>query len=149
MMFNPQFSIIRATKVGAASRQVDVAIDAFEAGDYAVAITLAGAAEGMLPEIETQPLFTLLRDHRDAPARGKEWIALLNAELYWLKHLSEGEIGPIVEIDTNDAAVMLLRALAKIPDPWSEKMEAFKDWAIANGFGPKAEKSPYLNRDPD
>jgi hypothetical protein len=32
----------------AATRQVDAAIDALQAGDYDVALTLAGAAEGMI-----------------------------------------------------------------------------------------------------
>jgi hypothetical protein len=67
--FNPVLGVVTATKPGAARRQLEVGISAFEGGDYAVAITLAGAAEGMLPEDKNQPLFSRLRDHPDTPPR--------------------------------------------------------------------------------
>jgi hypothetical protein len=133
----PIISSVRATKLGAAVRQLEAAIDAFERGDYAVAITLAGAAEGMLPTIPSQPLFESLRDHPKAPLKGKPWVSVLNRERDWLKHPSEGAIGPVIEIDHIDTAVMLLRALARVPDPWSERMEALQEWAKVNGFGPQ------------
>jgi hypothetical protein len=44
---------IKLTLTEGASRQVDAAIDALERGDFAVAVTLAGAAEGMPPATAT------------------------------------------------------------------------------------------------
>lgn len=75
----------------AASRQLDAAIDAFGRGDFDVALTLAGASEGMI-ERDGPHMFAWLRDHPRARERfdKKEWINLLNREVYWLKHGGEG-----------------------------------------------------------
>ena len=71
----------------AASRQVDAAIDALQAGDYDVALTLAGAAEEMI-ERTGHHLFGWLKQHPKALQRfdKKEWISTLNADRDWLKH---------------------------------------------------------------
>src|SRR5258708_1736353 len=52
----------------AATRQVDTAIDALQAGDYDVALTLAGAAEGMIARTGHH-MFGWLKQHPRALER--------------------------------------------------------------------------------
>jgi hypothetical protein len=42
---------VRLSLVEAATRQTEAAIEALEQGQYDVALTLAGAAEGMIPRV--------------------------------------------------------------------------------------------------
>jgi hypothetical protein len=79
---------ITLTKDEAALRHIEAAMAAFERGLYDVAITLAGAAEGMVPDPPTAGLFEALRDHQKPATEGikrREWIRALNAERNWLK----------------------------------------------------------------
>jgi len=112
----------------AASRQVDAAIDALQAGDYDVALTLAGAAEGMIAGTDHH-LFGWLKQHPKALQRfdKKEWISILNADRDWLKHGGK----PTMQICCVDAAFMIARAMSKLEE-WTPKMVAFKIWLVAN-----------------
>ncbi|BAR58789.1 hypothetical protein NK6_5631 [Bradyrhizobium diazoefficiens] len=112
----------------AASRQVDAAIDALQAGDYDVALTLAGAAEGMI-ERTGHHMFGWLKQHPRALERfdKKEWILILNTERDWLKHGGQ----PTMKICCAEAAFMIARAASKL-DHWTSKMVAFKIWLLAN-----------------
>jgi hypothetical protein len=62
-------------------------IDGMDAGDYDVALTLAGAAEGMIERTGLH-MFGWLKQHPRALERfdKKEWISILNSERDWLKH---------------------------------------------------------------
>ena|SRR5258707_8830077 len=109
----------------AASRQIEAAIDAFGGGAFDIAVTLAGAAEGMIHR-EGPHMFAWLRDNPDARERfaeKKEWIGLLNRERDWLKHGGDAQM----EIECASAAFMIARAASKL-EPWSPKMEAFRIW---------------------
>jgi len=112
----------------AASRQVDAAIDALQAGDYDVALTLAGAAEGMIAGTDHH-LFGWLKQHPKALQRfdKKEWISILNSERDWLKHGGQ----PAMQIECAGAAFMIARAASKLEE-WTPKMVAFKIWLLAN-----------------
>lgn len=142
MQYDPVIGTLKLTKQAAASRQISAAIDALERGAYDVAITLAGAAEGMLPEIASQPLFRMLRDNPNVPPHieRKHWLSAINAERDWLKHPTT-VLGDTLEIDLNDACIMVLRALAKLPE-WTPRMELFKDWVVANGLQPMPGADP-------
>jgi hypothetical protein len=120
------------TKIVAASRQADAAIDALEAGHYDVAITLAGAAEGMLPEGDNQTLFAVMRDNSKAHEvfDRKDWLSVLNMERDWLKHLTPNWPDTLY-LELDDAAFMVARAISKIP-VWSDRMVAFKEWYMSN-----------------
>lgn len=98
----------------AASRQVDAAIDALQAGDYDVALTLAGAAEGMIERKTGHYMFGWLKQHPRAMERfdQKQWIAILNSERDWLKHGGQ----PAMQICCADAAFMIARAASKLED---------------------------------
>ena len=112
----------------AASRQVDAAIDALQAGDYDLALTLAGAAEGMI-ERTGHHMLGWLKQHPRALERfkQKEWISILNTDRDWLKHGGQ----PTMQIFVCDAAFMIARAASKL-DEWTPKMVAFKIWLLAN-----------------
>jgi hypothetical protein len=112
----------------AATRQVDAAIDALQAGDLDVALTLAGAAEGMI-ERTGHHMFGWLKQHPKAMQRfsQREWISILNTERDWLKHGGQ----PAMQISVGEAAFMIARAASKLED-WTPKMVAFKIWLLAN-----------------
>ncbi len=112
----------------AASRQVDAAIDALQAGDFDVALTLAGAAEGMIERIGHHMMGWLIQ-HPEALERfkKKEWISILNSERDWLKHGGQ----PAMQIECAGAAFMIARAASKLEE-WTPKMVAFKIWLLAN-----------------
>jgi hypothetical protein len=115
---------LKLTLVEAATRQTDAAIDALQRGEYDVAVTLAGAAEGMI-ERDGPHMFAYLRDSPRVHDKfsKKEWIATLNRELYWLKHGGQDEM----EIECADAAFSIARAATKL-EKWTPKMEEFKVW---------------------
>ncbi len=108
-------------------RQTHLAILAHESGDLDAAVTLAGAADGMLPENPTQNIFGRLRDDPAmAQLDRKDWIQVINWERDWLKHPTP-QLPPTVTITALDAGFMIIRAMTKLPK-WSDKMFAFKDW---------------------
>jgi hypothetical protein len=120
---------LKLTLTEGATRQVDAAIDALERGDFDVALTLAGAAEGMIKR-EGLHLFSFLRDSaraKAAYAEPKDWISGLNQERDWLKHGGDGEM----QIECFDAALMIARAASKL-EVWTPKMEGFRAWFVGN-----------------
>jgi hypothetical protein len=104
-------------------------------GRFDVAITLAGAAEGMLKEHSTKipsvfEIALLLRTAEEGVLdhfSKKELIAFLNAERDWLKHGGQAES----EIDCFVAAMMIARAISKFEPP-SSKMREFSSWLKKN-----------------
>jgi hypothetical protein len=129
MKMNVPENVITVTKEEAATRQTVAAIEALERGEFDIAITLAGAAEGMF-ERERVHLFSALRDSpkvKDIPR--KEWIATLNLERDWLKHSGEPER---ITLDTFSAAMMIARAASKLEEQeWTPPMERFKIWFLS------------------
>jgi hypothetical protein len=121
-------SSLSLTKVDGATRQTEAAIEAFARGDFDIAITLAGAAEGML-ERDGPHMFSFLRDSpRVKAVKVKDWIAALNVERDWLKHTS----GPVTLVfERGNAAFMIARAASKL-EKWSPRMEEFKVWLLEN-----------------
>jgi hypothetical protein len=114
--------------VEAATRQTEAAIDALQAGQYDIAVTLAGAAEGMIQR-DGLHMFAYAKS---APRvleefSQKEWINTLNKELYWLKHGGQ----PTMTIGCGHAAFMIARAASKL-ETWTVKMEQFKEWLVTN-----------------
>jgi len=125
------------TKAEAALRHIEAAIVAFDRNLFDVAITLAGAAEGMAPDPSTASLFEAFRNHpliiTDGVER-KKWIGFLDAERNWLKHTGP-EHPPTMVIDQTAAVIMLVRAISKAQPAFgfqSEAIEAFRDWVIEN-----------------
>lgn len=127
-MFPNPLAKIELTKELAAMRQTYFAMEAFKTGDFDVAITLAGAAEELLPEIDGQDVFSRLRnDPRGIELFGdKRWSQLVNLERNWLKHQTI-EFGVTITVSAMDAAYMIIRAMAKLPK-WTDDMVEFKTW---------------------
>jgi hypothetical protein len=133
----PTPTSIVLTKAEAALRHIEAAIAAFDRGLFDVAITLAGAAEGMAPDPPTATLFEAFRDHPQLATEGierKKWITFLNAERNWLKHTGAGpEHPPTMVFDQSSAAIMLVRAISRAQPAFgfqSEAIEAFRVWVI-------------------
>jgi len=119
------------TKKDAALRQVGVAIKMLVQGEYEAAVTLAGAAEGMMiTGGMPTPMFENLRDRRpDDFATEAKWVSFLNDTLYWLKHNGDQESRAIGEFD---AWLMISRALTKYHGSFGERpheeVEALITW---------------------
>jgi hypothetical protein len=124
----PPEQSLTLTKTDGAGRQTEAAIEAFARGDFDIAITLAGAAEGML-ERDGPHMFSFMRDsHRARDIERKKWIAALNTERDWLKHTG----GPdALILERGHAAFMIARAASKL-ETWSPRMEEFKEWLLNN-----------------
>jgi hypothetical protein len=69
-----------------------------------------------------------------------EWIATLNGERDWLKHVKKDDPRPSLEISDLDAGFMIARAASKL-DKWSAAIDEFKVWflkAIESNIGKPA-----------
>lgn len=131
---------ITFTKKQAAFRQIEAAIDALLEDKFDIAITLAGAAEGMAPE-GPNSIFRTLVDAEKRPEHltKKEWISIINWSRDWLKHPTE-ELGDTHDFNVDEAAHMILRALQRW-EPWSPKMQEFKDWYMGRIDQEKANRT--------
>lgn len=111
----------------AAIRQIEAAIAAFDSGLFDVAITLAGAAEGMFDYRKDGTVFEGMLGNTVARERfsRKEWISILNMERDWLKH--SGDKTEPVTFDVDSTAYMIARAASKMTS-WTQSMQEFKAW---------------------
>jgi hypothetical protein len=105
-------SKVDVSKVDAARSQLESEIKRYDESDWIGAITLAGAAEEILPKRDGKDLFTIA----ESAAAGDEeqMIALkrLNFVRNWLKH--SGDDHPkTIEIERTDAALMIVRAMTR------------------------------------
>jgi hypothetical protein len=123
---------LKVTKAEAATRQVEAAIAALVRGDFDIAVTLAGAAEGMI-ERSGPHLFKFLLDHPKAEGvdKKKAWIPVLNLERDWLKHPGGADT---LDITRDNAALMITRAASKL-ETWTPCIEQFKAWLMLNLAG--------------
>ena len=120
---------IQTTKQLSALRQIIAAIAHLHNKQFECAITLAGAAEGQLPETTTQYLFRLLKK---AVAQDE-----LNLVRDWLKHQSGPEKATISEFEV---ALMIARAIHKFVAVYKSshpKFEEFEKWAVEKKHLPR------------
>ena len=122
---------VKLTLIEGSVRQIEASIKALERGRFDLAVTLAGAAEGMIRR-DGHYLFAALRDNPRAKerfAKQKDWIDMLNREHYWLKHGG----ADTMEIACFDAAMMIARALSKLEaQDWTPQMDEFRSWFLQN-----------------
>jgi hypothetical protein len=114
------------SKAEGARRQVEEAIKALERGNFDIAITLAGAAEGMLKRSGHHMWSFMLRSPQAAAFDKTELIKFLNAERDWLKH-PNSEADGTKTLTRAHAAFMIVRAMSKLKT-WSPRMKRFKRW---------------------
>jgi hypothetical protein len=124
---------VNTTRKFAALRQIRGAITCLHEGDYECAITLAHAAEGMVPDEKKgddgKYLFKLMRER--LPDNDH------NLFSNWLKH---DKIGDKATISVFEVVVMITRAIHKFV--WyygesSDHFETFQRWAMLHGHLPK------------
>ena len=126
MSIGPPEDDLTVTKAEAAARQTEAAIEAFARGDFDIAVTLAGAAEGMIQRDGPHMFSHLLESPRVKDVAKKDWVTVLNAERDWLKHHS----GPdALTIEKEVAYFMIARAASKL-EKWTPRMNEFKEWII-------------------
>jgi hypothetical protein len=119
----------------ASMRQIHCAIEHLERGDFECAITLAAAAEGMLPE----PGKTYFRGKVKAMSKSEEIKAAggaigPNDYSNWLKHstLNNARVENAT-IPDEESVVWICRAISKfnaVYDGASPQMVSYRDWAI-------------------
>jgi hypothetical protein len=120
---------MKITKVEGATHQIEAAIAALQRGDFDIAITLAGAAEGMIDRPEGIYLLQYMRDSpRVKGIKKSEWITALNHERDWLKHPTP-DAPDTLELTEWEAAFMIARATSKL-EQWTKPMDDFKVWYV-------------------
>jgi hypothetical protein len=108
---------LNISKAEGASRQVEEAIKALERGNFDIAVTLAGAAEGMLKRSGRHMWSYMLQSPQAAAFdEKKELVPFLNAQR---------------DFTRAHAAIMIARAMSKL-ETWSPRMKRFKRWYEGN-----------------
>jgi hypothetical protein len=117
----------------ASMRQIHCAIEYLHGGDYECAITLAGAAEGMLPDTwkphflqKVKELSKSLEISTEGGATGP------NDYTNWLKHGTlDGKICETATIPAEESVVLVYRAVTKysaVYDDLSRQMLSYLGW---------------------
>ncbi len=111
--------VMETSKKDSAQRQTQRAIEHYRRGDLDCAITLAAAAEGMLPTVEDPHMFQALQSH--PKAKELDYNLVIN----WLKH-SNGP--PTATLDEFEAVVVIARAITKFVAVYHQSTEIFEDF---------------------
>jgi hypothetical protein len=118
------------TRKLAAQRQIDAAISHLYKSELECAITLAAAAEGLLPYTEEPHVFRSLRQHPSS----KE--VDFNETINWLKHHTGLDAKVIYEFE---AALTIARAMTKfgaVYDDGPAEWVRFFTWGTQRGHWP-------------
>lgn len=111
-------SDLQTSKKKSSAQQIQSAIAHFEAGKLDCAITLAAAAEGILPDSSDPYLFQILRHHPDVDFD-------LNLVINWLKH----PVGPQeATITEGEATIVIARAISKFIAVYQESTQRFEQF---------------------
>jgi hypothetical protein len=119
---------IETTKELAAKRQVHAAILLFRTREeFECAITLAAAAEGLLPETDEPHIFKVLKE--SSQFKGLD----LNRFINWLKHPEGPNAAKISEFEVTLVIVRAISKFAAIYKQQSGLMSDFVKWAFEKG----------------
>jgi hypothetical protein len=124
---------IETTKKSAAYRLIHAAIEHLYKSEMECAITLAAAAEGLLPDTDKPSIFAYLQKYPSFKNKDIDF----NQTINWLKHKGEPDGAVIFELE---AAIIIARAMSKFAAVYDEgpsQWEQFLDWAVARGHCPK------------
>jgi hypothetical protein len=144
-------------KLRAAQHQLEGAIASLFLGNWPAAITLAGAAEEILPLRESKPDFLSTLQASFSSREGlteSEVNSMLNEKRNWLKHKTES-LSTSQGFSQADAVFMILRALSRYSayeeppkngEVINQAMSVFYDWFTAQyrgqtGKAPDKDKS--------
>lgn len=123
---------MRVTKQQASLNQVLAAISLYGHGRFDCAITLAAAAEGILPNVDDPHIFQQLQAKPNA--RDLE----LNLMVNWLKHGrgAEGREVDAAELSDFEAAIIIARAITKYAAVYHQGHPGFVEfWNGAHAAG--------------
>jgi hypothetical protein len=120
----------------ASMRQIHAALEHLHRGDYECAITLAGAAEGMLPDTDKPHFRQKVKELSASPEIKAEGGATgPNDYINWLKHGRIERDGPRVEsapIPDHEWIAVVWRAITKFRVTYNDEtpqMVSFAKWA--------------------
>jgi hypothetical protein len=122
---------IETTKQLAALRQITAAIEHLRKREFECAITLAAAAEGLLPLTDEPHMFSELKE--DIPPEEFKYLDF-NMIVNWLKHYKPQDPDPFSFLES-EAANLILRAITKFIAVYyqsTKRMEAFLQWYSAH-----------------
>ncbi|MCG8358747.1 MAG: hypothetical protein MI920_24540 [Kiloniellales bacterium] len=122
---------METTKKESSRRQIKAAISHLQKGELDCAITLAGAAEGILPATGDPHLFKAIRECPEAEGID------LNLVINWLKHAEGPEP---VNISEFEATLTIARAISKFIAVYHQstrRFEQFLRWGHEAGHLPK------------
>ena len=122
-MHASQMIFMDTNKKLSAQRQIDAAIEHLGFVGVECAITLAGAAEGLLPDTENPHVFQWLKQRPEFKKVD------VNATINWLKHPRSPDSKVIY---VHEAALTVVRAMAKfvavyeeVPSGWDEFIKKY------------------------
>ncbi len=132
-------------QVSASQHQLEGAIANLFSGNWLAAITLAGAAEDILPPHENFPdiMSTLPDVATDHQTNTKVLADIMNEKRNWLKHdkSKDPNARQLQEFSQEDAVIMILRALTRFAahnmpiatdEILSEHIAIFQNWVAVN-----------------
>lgn len=129
---------METTKKESSHRQIQAAIAHFHQGELDCAITLAAAAEGILPATEDPNIFKAIREHTNAQDID------FNLVINWLKHSGGPEP---VDISEFEATLTIARAISKFIAVFHQNARQFEEflrWGHKAGYLPKMHRK-YSN----
>lgn len=122
-------SDLETTKKQSARRQIEAAIKVFHEGKLDCAITLAAAAEGLLPPTDDSHLFQMLQPYNAELD--------INLVINWLKHSTGPQTATISQFE---AALVVARGITKFVAAYHQSCQLFEDflnWTHDAGHLPK------------
>lgn len=128
---------METSKKESAQRQIEVAIRLFNEGKLDCAITLAAAAEGMLPQTDNPHIFRSLMERASELRLDLQ----LNLVINWLKHGGPAETATIEEFE---AVLVIARGITKFNAVYHQTCNPFQDflqWARDGGHLPPRGRS--------
>jgi len=114
----------------AAMRQIHAAIEHQQRQDYECAITLAAAAEGMLPATDEPHFHQKVKDFAVALPHAVEGAQKPNDFITWLKHGTyNGKQCETATIDYSESLVIIWRAITKFFAVYDDVSPQMQSWA--------------------
>jgi hypothetical protein len=115
----------------ASLRQIHAAIDHLHKSEFESAITLASAAEGILPKTDKPHLFSKLQTWIATLPTDAEGAMGINDFTNWTKHGGGYENAKISELEVITTIARAVSKVAAVYGEQSSEMKDFIDWAIA------------------
>jgi hypothetical protein len=120
---------VETNKKLASLRQIHAAIDHLHKGEYESAITLASAAEGVLPDTDKPHLFQKIKKMAESLPADPSGATKANALTNWAKHGTH-EAASISEQDVIEVITRATSKFIAVYGEQSNEMKTFSEWAI-------------------